>query len=320
MFQPGSPFPQNPAERQIRFPEELDPLHAQFVAFVRGYRNHSPASITWYRQVYGAFRKFLFAQGVQAIDRTCSHLIEQWIAAARARGVSPFTAKSYWQGLRPFFVYLDEHEGFPSPYRAMKPPASPDALPKARTEAECLRILEAARSADWTNPYEGARATAMLAMALYAGLRRNEILKLSFADVDMVQGSIRIVRGKGRGGGKDRVTYIAPELKQILESYLDERRRRRLLSVEFFTSQRSGKGLSAMTLRRIVARVRTTSGIPFSLHALRHSFVTTLLRRGVPIHVVRELAGHADITTTARYTRVFEEDKREHIARLAFVR
>jgi integrase/recombinase XerD len=303
----------------IRVPDELDRLHEHFVAFVRGYRNHSPASIKWYRQVYGAFRKHLAAQGVVVLDLTSNRFIEQWIASARSRGVSPFTARSYWQGLRPFFVYLDEHEGFQSPYRAMKPPACPDALPKARTEAECIRILEAAQAADWSNPYEQARAAAMLAMALYAGLRKSEILRLKFTDVDLKDGSIHIVRGKGRGGGKDRTTYIAPELRTILETYLDQRRYRRLLSVEFFTSQRSGRGISGMTLRRVMERVRQTSGIPFSLHSLRHSFVTTLLRRGVPIHVVRELAGHSQIATTARYTRVFEEDKLRAVEAVSFM-
>ena len=319
-FSAPPPPSANPAAPSIRVPDELDRLHEHFIGFVRGYRNHSPASINWYRQVYRAFRTFLIAQGVSSLDATTDRIIEAWISAARTRGVSPFTARSYWQALRPFFAYLDEHEGFPSPYRTMKSPACPDALPKARTEAECVRILEAARAADWGNPYEEARATAMLALALYAGLRKSEILRLKFTDVDLLDGSIHVVRGKGRGGGKDRTTYIAPELRCILETYIDQRRYRRLLSVEFFTSQRSGKGVSAMTLRRIMERVRQTSGIAFSLHSLRHSFVTTLLRRGIPIHVVRELAGHRDIATTARYTRVFEEDKLRAVAAVSFTR
>jgi site-specific recombinase XerD len=43
-----------------------------------------------------------------------------------------------------------------------------------------------------------------------------------------------------------------------------------------------------------------------------------LLRRNVPIHVVSELAGHRDIKTTERYTRVFDADKRQYARTLAF--
>ena len=71
-------------------------------------------------------------------------------------------------------------------------------------------------------------------------------------------------------------------------------------------------------LRRIHKAVRRASGIAFSLHGLRHSFVTMLLRSGVPLHVARELAGHTSITTTAGYLRVWDEDKRDQIRKVSF--
>ena len=52
------------------------------------------------------------------------------------------------------------------------------------------------------------------------------------------------------------------------------------------------------------------------MHSLRHSFVTMLLKSGVPIHVASELAGHTDIRTTAHYLRVFDDEKRQVIKRL----
>jgi integrase len=158
----------------------------------------------------------------------------------------------------------------------------------------------------------------MIGLALYAGLRRSEILRLSFEDVNLADGWIRVVRGKGRGGGKDRTTYAAPELATLLRTYVEERRRSHFASVEFFTARRGGHGVSERTFKRLVERVRATAGIHFSLHRLRHSFVTMLLRRNVPIHVVRDLAGHRDIKTTERYTRVFDADKRRYASSLGF--
>ncbi len=62
--------------------------------------------------------------------------------------------------------------------------------------------------------------SAIIAIALYAGLRRAEVLHLRYLDVDLEQGLIRVDRGKGRGGGKDRVLPIGPELRSVLDDYL----------------------------------------------------------------------------------------------------
>jgi integrase/recombinase XerD len=58
---------------------------------------------------------------------------------------------------------------------------------------------------------------------------------------------------------------------------------------------------------RIVTRHATAAGLPEdrrSPHVLRHTFCTHLPDSGVPIDVIRELAGHADIRTTTIYTAV----------------
>jgi len=299
-------------------PGALQAAFHRFEANARGFLNHSPASLKWYRECFRMFLSFLALRGITVIDASVGGLIQEWIGHHRDRGISPFTARSYWQGLRPLFVYLEKADGFQNPFLDMKAPPVPDVLPKALPHEDCVRILDAAHEADWSNPYERARAVAVLAIALYAGLRRNEILRLRFTDVDFTRSTIRVERGKGRGGGKDRMTYMAPELEAILRTYLDERRRTGLTSVEFFTSQRGGRGLSAITAKRIVEHVRATAGVHFSIHQLRHSFVSLLLQRAnVQIHVVRELAGHRDLKTTERYARVFEEDKRNAVARLS---
>lgn len=306
------------AVQAYRLADELPQAFARFQTYAQAYCNHSPMTLRWQRDVYDMFVAFLATEAVTTVEaHQAAALIQEWIARARQRGLSPFTVQTYWRGLRALFAFLERTDGFANPFRQLVAPAIPDTLPKALSEDECLRVLDAAHNADWPDAYERARAAAMLGLALYAGLRRSEILRLGFTDVNLADGSIRVVRGKGRGGGKDRMTYAAPELQALLRAYLEERRRTQRTSVEFFTSKRSGHGVAASTLKRIVARVRATAGLPVSLHRLRHSFVTLLLRRNVPIHVVRDLAGHRDIKTTERYSRVFDADRRQHVATLS---
>jgi len=320
-------------------------LRERFAAFHRDslrYRHVSPATAKWYADTFRTFLKYLAAAGVRVLDPDSTPaVIREWLAAAqdRPRPISPFTAKSYWQALRAFFAYLEATDGFPNPFRTVEVPITPDVLPKALEYDDCVRILAAARNTPWVSRYERARALAMLALALYAGLRRKEILGLEFTDVQIAAKRVVIKHGKGRAGGSQRIGYLNSELVDILVEYLDARKEARLTSVEFFTaiiprrgggtagaalrrnpaSKHSGHGVQVKTFNRIVARVRETAGIHFSLHMLRHSFVSMLARQpGVSVQHIRELAGHRDLKTTERYMRLFEEDKLRAVETLSF--
>ena len=296
---------------------DVDRRHQEFLDYTEGVLGHSPDTRRNYKGVYDNFRKYLATFPVEEFSSRLFD-IEGWIAWNRKRGLAPVTLNTYWRQLRPFFQDLEKRDGIQNPYQFLKPPTLPASLPKARSLAECRHILLAAEHFNWPTPYERWRAVAIMATLLYAGLRRGELLRLMFLDVDLKSRTIRVNRGKGRGGGKDRVVPIAPELHTHLTRYLIERNRRNYVGPGFFSSMDSGQGISLSTFRRIVNTVRRASGIPFSVHSLRHSFVTLLLANGVPIHVARDLAGHSSIVTTAGYLRVFDEDKQREIRKLSF--
>lgn len=335
---PSSPHPSY--EVSADFPQRFAAFHRDSLR----YRRVSPATAKWYRDTFRTFTKYLRAVGISRLDAASAPaIIREWLASAQdgARPISAFSARSYWQALRAFFVYLANEDGFPNPFLVVEVPITPDVLPKSLEYEDCVRVLAAARNTDWASRYERARAVAMLAMALYAGLRRKEILGLEFDDVQIAARRIVIKHGKGRAGGSQRVGYINAELADILLDYVEARKEAKLASVEFFTAivprrgggraaaamrkdpeiaAHSGHGVQARTFNRIVARVRQTAGFRFSLHMLRHSFVSMLARQpGVTVQHIRELAGHRDMKTTERYMRLFEEDKLRAVETLSFM-
>lgn len=310
----------NPVSRYTVHPE-LDLRFAAFTRHNQG-RRLTAATLKWYRETYAIFLKFLDGRSIGEIEASSAHeIVSDWMAAANEgeRPISPFTARSYWQAMRGFFSYLERFDGFPSPFRLLQQPkVETNPFPKALSYDDCVRVLDAAQSTDWADEFERARAAAMVGVALYAGLRRGEVLRLQFnRDVNLDEQWIRVVSGKGN---KSRITFIAPELEALLRTYVEARRRAHLESVEFFTARTGGKGVKVKTFTRIVERLRKTSGVRFSIHMLRHSFVTTLARNREQPHVIRELAGHADLKTTQRYTRVFAEDMRDAVNALSFRR
>lgn len=295
---------------------DLDRRHREFMDYAEGVLGHSEDTRRNYKAVYDNFRQFLASWPPEEF---LQHLfdIEGWTAWNRKRGLAPVTLNTYWRQFRPFFQDLAKRDGIQNPYQFLKPPPLPQSLPKARSLDECKHILASAEHFDWPSTYERWRAVAIIGVLLYAGLRRREVLRLQFLDVDLHAATIRINKGKGRAGGKDRVIAIAPELREILTRYLIERSRRNYAGPGFFSSMETGQGISLSTFRRIINTIRRASGIAFSVHSLRHSFITMLLASGVPIHVARDLAGHSSIVTTAGYLRVFDEDKQKQVRKLS---
>jgi integrase len=300
----------------------LDDLDRRFYAFVEDCQHvqgQSIHSLHSYRVSYSNFRKFLVVRaGVGVALGLALFAIDEWTAWNRKGGMKPMSLNTYWRKLRSFFSYLEKRCDVPSPFAGVRQPAVPARIPKALSPADCRRVLDAALNIPWENAFDRTRAAAIMAVGLFAGLRRSDVLKLQYLDVDLQVGTIRVNQGKGRGGGKDRVIPIAPDLRALLVSYLRERRLHAITAPEFFCSLKQRRGISLTTFRRITARVQSASGLRFTFHALRHSFVTQLLRSGVPLHTAGALAGHSQITTTAGYLRVFDEDKEDAVRKLRF--
>jgi site-specific recombinase XerD len=182
-------------------------------------------------------------------------------------------------------------------------------LPRGRalTRRE-LRALFRACQAD-PRP-SGARDAALLAVLYGAGLRRSEVVALDLAGYDTETGALTIRAAKGR---KDRIAYATNGSRAAIEAWL------RIRGMEpgalFWPVDQAGR----MTARRMTAqsvlemlqrRARQARVQRFSPHDLRRTFISDLLDAGADITTVAGLAGHASVTTTARYDRRGEETKR----------
>jgi site-specific recombinase XerD len=162
---------------------------------------------------------------------------------------------------------------------------------------------------------KGARAAALLAVFYGCGVRRGELASLNVEHFDADDRSI-VVQGKRR---KQRTVYLSEHGCQYLREWL---RRRGGAPGPLFCpvnqcdevriSPMRGESI-AYILRRIQERAGTE---PFSPHDLRRSFVTALLDAGEDLFTVQKLAGHADVTTTAKYDRRGEHAKRRAVRSL----
>ncbi len=140
----------------------------------------------------------------------------------------------------------------------------------------------------------------MILIGYSAGLRASEIINLRWSDVDFKRKIVHIKRAKGK---KDRIVMLSPKIKKLLKSLSSDN------SDLIFRSNRGGK-YSIRALQKIVSDSARKAGIKKKVtpHTLRHSFATHLLEKGTDIRYIKELLGHANISTTLIYTKVSNKD------------
>ena len=147
------------------------------------------------------------------------------------------------------------------------------------------------------NTFAGKRLRALVELLLGTGLRIGEALALDRKVFDEHQREISIV-GKGR---KKRTIFFTAQLYTWVALYL--RGRVDTHPALFITTGDEPRRLARADVSKTFIRMRTTAGIDKKLtpHLLRHTYCTTLLNNGVDIRFIKDLAGHQDIQTTARY-------------------
>ena len=151
------------------------------------------------------------------------------------------------------------------------------------------------------------RDRAIVELFYASGLRVSELASLTLEHLHLDEETVRVT-GKGN---KTRLVPVGRHALGALRQYIETARglfTPRPEETRVFLSSR-GRGLSRMTLWRIVVRHARTAGIakPISPHTLRHSFASHLLSGGAPLRTIQEMLGHADIATTQVYTHVDQE-------------
>jgi len=139
----------------------------------------------------------------------------------------------------------------------------------------------------------------VLSLIYSAGLRGQEVINLKISDVDFERMTIHIRQSKYK---KDRIVPLSPTMAIGLKKYLKaENPYIWLFNGKEANGQYSVKGLS-WVMRENLKKTSITKNV--SLHSLRHSYATHLLEEGLNIVTLKELLGHAEITTTMIYLHV----------------
>lgn len=176
----------------------------------------------------------------------------------------------------------------------------------------CLRLQELKRlhrCCQQDHTPAGQRDHALIALLLATGLRRSEVCQLDLTDYHPKTGLITVRAGKGN---QYRTAYLTPENRMIVNRWV--RYRGKHAGPLFTPVSKNGtcrlRRLCSESVYQVVKRRTEQAGLShITPHDLRRTFVTQLLSAGVDLNTTRQLVGHADLQTTARYDL---RDERSH--------
>ena len=149
------------------------------------------------------------------------------------------------------------------------------------------------------------------------GLRIGEALGLRHEDIDAAGCVVSVVgRSNANGARAKSGSRQVPVPGRLIRLYCDYLHTEygELDSDYVFVNLWADPVGAPMTYRSVydlVLRLRARSGILFSPHVFRHTYATSLLRRGVAVEMVSKLLGHASIATTGdTYSHLSVQDTR----------
>jgi integrase/recombinase XerC len=188
-------------------------------------------------------------------------------------------------------------------------PGREQKIPVHLSVEEMAKLLETPD----TGTALGRRDQAMLELFYASGLRLSELTGLDLDDLNLGARMVRVL-GKGR---KERLVPVTQTAVDAIRAYLKDReamvragapappRRTGRPAHPLFVNYR-GQRLTPRSVHRLVRKYVAMCSTRFGIspHALRHSFATHLLEGGADVRGIQELLGHAQLSTTQRYTHV----------------
>ncbi|MFA7653459.1 MAG: tyrosine-type recombinase/integrase [Candidatus Magasanikbacteria bacterium] len=290
---------------------DIQILARQFCDDSKYLKGYSPMTLRRYRQVIGFFGRFAGIEDVSQI--THNKVKELFIHGRTVRKWSANTFICYHKTLAVFFRWCIKEGHMQANFTDdIEIPKLEKRLPPKLTKQDAMRLLEVAYNYPYDYHFLRYRNHAIFATFLFAGLRKKELLQLKLADVDLENLTIYVRQGKG---SKDRIIPMSYRLADILNRYMKERRRLNKTCPGFFASLNHNQGLTEISLKRLVDKMRVASEIEFTIHKLRHTFATLMLEGGCDIFSLSKMMGHSDIKTTTIYLAASAEHLRAQIVK-----
>lgn len=224
------------------------------------------------------------------------------------RNLSPNSYSKLVVVIRSFVAYLYKNEYIYKDLASdLKVPKRVDKEREYLNESDIKKITYCLDNRVERYKGENLRDKLIFGLGADCGLRKAEMMKLNWEDINFDDNKIKILCSKGN---KDRVVYFNDELKEIFTKC----RKNTEAYKGAVVRGTFGKRIASCPLQRIVQRIYKESEVyrgGLTIHSLRHTYAENLRKKKVDLKVIKTLLGHSSLATTDRYLHVSSEDLKE---------
>ncbi len=285
-----------------------------YLRYVAHERQLSPETVEAYSRDLAEFEAFLdryygapeWTWG--GVDRLA---IRSWMGdMVSRRELARTSVARKLSAVRSFYRFLHVEERVAAnPARTVRTPRKERHLPGFLTREQMEEVFRDAEARAEAGGFHALRNLAVVELFYATGMRLSELQAMDLASLDLVSDRVRVL-GKGR---KERIVPLGRSATRALRAYYEareqvmaaaERPDRRAVFVA-----RTGRRITTRQIQNVVGEflkgIAEDAGL--STHSLRHTFATHLLDAGADLLAVKELLGHASLSTTQIYTHTSKE-------------
>ncbi|MFM9946943.1 MAG: tyrosine-type recombinase/integrase [Saprospiraceae bacterium] len=272
---------------------------ALFLQYLEFEKRYSPHTLTAYRSDLHHFLTYLLQnyELSSAADIRSTH-IRSWMVLLVTEGLTSRSIQRKLSTLKTYFRFLLKRNYISAnPMLKVTTPKAGKRLPVSLGAAEISKLLDQMNLQE--ESFESMRDAIIIELLYATGMRRSELLGLTWDGVDFGQCRLKIL-GKG---GKERLAPFGERIRSRLVAYKAVSKQQFPEGSRFVVLDDKGNSPDPKWLYNKVKFY--LSGVTVmeqrSPHVLRHSFATHLSDNGADLNAIKELLGHASLAATQIY-------------------
>ena len=273
-----------------------------FKTYLNNTKKCSKNTLDAYLRDVNKFILYCSQNGAKSIEKVNEDYIIKYIEYLTFLGKSDATKTRIVASLHSYFNFLLAQGVIDNdPTKDIKGPKTTRKIPDVLDSKEIMQLL----SQPVGNDYKSMRDKAMLELLYATGIKVSELIDLTIRDVNLQIGIIHMHNSK-----HERIVPLYPAANKHLTEYCMIARPALVQNgnEEHLFTNMNGQAMSRQGFWKIIKFYADKAGIKKDItpHTLRHSFAAHLLENGAQLKDIKDMLGHADISSTQIYAQLIK--------------